>query len=123
MKEAKDKAIEIVEGGAMRRREMEKVITDLETRRDAVIGGLEQLSNQLAGAATLGKSRGDSPADARPPVTDARPPSREVTPPATNPKSPITDGNLRPPDTQPAAPPAGSQAPPSPPPPPLPSRQ
>ncbi len=60
IKAGEGKAIEIVDEATMRRREMEKVIADLEKRRDAVVAGLEQLSNQLAGAATVG--RDDSPA-------------------------------------------------------------
>ena len=104
VKKAEDKAIQIVEEGTMRRRGMEKVIADLEMRRDAVVGGLEKLSNQLHAAASVGESRGDSPAD--------------VTPPGTNVKPPDTTGNSRPPDPRPVDALAGSQAPPSAPPPP-----
>ena len=46
---AEQKAIRMVEEGTRRRREIEKVIADLQTRRDAVVKGLEKLSSQLAG--------------------------------------------------------------------------
>jgi DivIVA domain-containing protein len=55
---AEQKAIRMVEEGTKRRREIEKVIADLQTRREAVVKGLEKLSSQLAGAATEGLSVG-----------------------------------------------------------------
>jgi hypothetical protein len=51
---AEEKAIRMVEEGAARRRQMEKVIADLRSRREAIVKGLEKLSNQLAGAASQG---------------------------------------------------------------------
>jgi hypothetical protein len=120
VKEAEDKAILMVEEGAKRRREMERVIADLETRRDAVVGGLEKLSNQLAGAATVGKAA--DPADTKPPI-DTRPPAIDPMPPATNSGQATnddgraaTDGRSAPTEAQPASP--SSQ-----PPPPSPTRQ
>jgi hypothetical protein len=44
----------MVEEGAARRRQMEKVIADLQSRREAIVKGLEKLSSQLAGAASQG---------------------------------------------------------------------
>ena len=75
---------------------MEKAIADLEMRRDAVVGGLEKLSNQLFAATSVGKSQRDLPAD--------------VTPPDTNGPSPS-------PDRRPMGAVAGTHAPPSAPPP------
>ncbi len=51
---AEEKAIRMVEEGAARRRQMEKVIADLQSRREAIVKGLEKLSSQLAGAASQG---------------------------------------------------------------------
>jgi DivIVA domain-containing protein len=65
VKEAEAKAIRMVEEGAARRRQMEKVIADLQSRREAVVNGLEKLSSQLAGAASQGKAVAD-PADGKP---------------------------------------------------------
>jgi DivIVA domain-containing protein len=62
---AEQKAIAMVEEATKRRREIEKVIADLQTRREAVVKGLEKLSSQLAGAATEGMSL-DPRADAKP---------------------------------------------------------
>jgi DivIVA domain-containing protein len=56
LEQAEAKAVRMVEEGARRRREMEKIIADLQTRREAVVKGLEKLSSQLAGAATEGKT-------------------------------------------------------------------
>lgn len=80
---AEQKAIRMVEEGTRRRREIEKVIADLQTRREAVVKGLEKLSSQLAGAATEGMSapRADS-APSTPPPTNAQGPARETQPPA-----------------------------------------
>lgn len=50
--EAMAKAKGLVEEGTRRRRETETVISDLEKRRDGVLAGIEQLTTQLAGAAT-----------------------------------------------------------------------
>jgi DivIVA domain-containing protein len=79
---AEAKAIRMVEEGTKRRREIEKVIADLQTRREAVVKGLEKLSSQLAGAATEGMSVGAKPsspsltaANEKPPATDAAPPA------------------------------------------------
>jgi DivIVA domain-containing protein len=66
IKEAETKAIKMVEEGSKRRREIEKVIADLQTRRDAVVSGLEKLSSQLAGAASQGKSLDKGPAATQP---------------------------------------------------------
>jgi DivIVA domain-containing protein len=52
--QAEARAIRMVEEATRRRREIEKVIADLETRREAVVRGLEKLSSQLAGAANEG---------------------------------------------------------------------
>jgi DivIVA domain-containing protein len=60
LEKAEAKAVRMVEEGARRRREMEKIIADLQTRREAVVKGLEKLSSQLAGAATEGKAMGSS---------------------------------------------------------------
>ena len=54
VKAAEEKAIRMVEEGAARRRQMEKVIADLQSRREAIVKGLEKLSSQLAGAASQG---------------------------------------------------------------------
>ena len=74
LKEAQAKAIQMVEEGSKRRREIEKVISDLQTRRDAVVKGLEQLSSQLAGAATQSKSI-DSAAGSQQVVKPTSPPA------------------------------------------------
>jgi DivIVA domain-containing protein len=66
LKAAEAKAIGMVEEGSKRRREIEKVISDLQTRREAVVKGLEQLSSQLAGAATQSKSLDAKPASPAP---------------------------------------------------------
>jgi DivIVA domain-containing protein len=66
IKEAEAKAIKMVEEGSKRRREIEKVIADLQTRRDAVVSGLEKLSSQLAGAASQGKGLDKGPAATQP---------------------------------------------------------
>jgi DivIVA domain-containing protein len=71
VKEAEAKAIRMVEEGAARRRQMEKVIADLQARREAVVKGLEKLSSQLAGAASQGMNVGGS--EARPPAPTAPP--------------------------------------------------
>jgi len=80
---AEQKAIRMVEEGTKRRREIEKVIADLQTRREAVVKGLEKLSSQLAGAATEGLSAGSG--DARPssaPPSNAQPSAPNTSPPA-----------------------------------------
>lgn len=66
LEEARAKAIKMVEEGTKRRREIEKVISDLQTRREAVVKGLEQLSSQLAGAATQSRSIDAQPASPAP---------------------------------------------------------
>ncbi len=58
VKAAEEKAIRMVEEGAARRRQMEKVIADLQSRREAIVKGLEKLSSQLAGAASQGTTAG-----------------------------------------------------------------
>jgi DivIVA domain-containing protein len=75
IKEAEAKAIKMVEEGSRRRREIEKVIADLQTRRDAVVRGLEKLSSQLAGAATQGKGFDPAakPAGSQPPPSSVQP--------------------------------------------------
>jgi hypothetical protein len=75
----------MVEKAAARRREIEKVVADLEHRRDAVVAGLQRLSNELAGAATEGRSPSDSLAKGNPATSN---------------------GNSRPLGTAPARPPA-----------------
>jgi hypothetical protein len=92
-KAAQAKAAEILEKATVRRREIETVVADLEHRRDAVVGGLERLSNQLAGAATEGRSPSDSLANGSPAATGGNSP--------------------RPLNSPPARPPARSHAPPS----------
>ena len=78
---AEQKAIRMVEEGTKRRREIEKVIADLQTRREAVVKGLEKLSSQLAGAATEGLSVGGdrqpsaSSGNTQPPATSTQPPA------------------------------------------------
>gem|GEM_PF-2161765 len=49
---AEAKARAVIEKGNARRAEIEKVIADLEKRRDAVLSGLQKLSTDLAGTAT-----------------------------------------------------------------------
>jgi DivIVA domain-containing protein len=49
---AQAKAVRMVEEGTRKRREIEKVISDLEVRRDGVLRVLEKLSTELSGAAT-----------------------------------------------------------------------
>jgi DivIVA domain-containing protein len=66
VKQAEAKAIRMVEEGAKRRREMERVIADLQSRREAVVKGLEKLSSQLAGTATEAKSDDHRAAQPRP---------------------------------------------------------
>lgn len=58
---AEARAIRMVEEATRRRREIEKVIADLETRREAVVKGLEKLSSQLAGAANEGMLTREAP--------------------------------------------------------------
>jgi DivIVA domain-containing protein len=90
VKEAEAKAIRMVEEGAARRRQMEKVIADLQARREAVVKGLEKLSTQLAGAASqgmnVGGSEAGSPAAGRsthpPPNSDSKPGSTPAQPPS-----------------------------------------
>jgi DivIVA domain-containing protein len=83
--EAEQKAIRMVEEGTKRRREIEKVIADLQTRREAVVKGLEKLSSQLAGAATEGLSvgSGDAQSSSPPPSGDAQPSPTSTQPPAS----------------------------------------
>jgi DivIVA domain-containing protein len=78
---AEQKAIRMVEEGTRRRREIEKVIADLETRREAVVKGLEKLSSQLAGAATAGLSVGGESQTSSAPSPDAAQPSPAGTAP------------------------------------------
>lgn len=63
---AEEKAIRMVEEGAARRRQMEKVIADLQSRREAIVKGLEKLSSQLAGAASQGADVAAAPDGAEP---------------------------------------------------------
>jgi DivIVA domain-containing protein len=56
------KAKALVEEGQKRREQIEKVISDLEKRRDAVLSELEKLSTDLAGTATSYKP-GEGPGD------------------------------------------------------------
>jgi hypothetical protein len=112
----------MVEEGAKRRREMEKVISDLETRRDAVVGGLEKLSSQLAGAATVGKAAAE-PADTKPPVTDTRPPATNTGPMTSDDARAAADGRSPPTEAKPPPTEAKPPSTPSQPPPPSPTRQ
>jgi len=73
LRAAEAEAIRMVEEGAKRRREMERVIADLQARREAVVKGLEKLSSQLAGTATEAKER--APAGAADPERTARAPA------------------------------------------------
>jgi DivIVA domain-containing protein len=66
VKAAEEKAIRMVEEGAARRRQMEKVIADLQSRREAIVKGLEKLSSQLAGAASQGADVATGPGDGEP---------------------------------------------------------
>jgi DivIVA domain-containing protein len=52
LSKARSEAKRIVEEASDRKQEMEKVIADLETRRDEVLDSLERLSTELAGTAT-----------------------------------------------------------------------
>jgi DivIVA domain-containing protein len=90
---AEAKAIRMVEEATRRRREIEKVIADLQTRREAVVRGLEKLSSQLAGAANEGMSVGSGSSQARSdpaprrsggrrPAGDGRSSQPEASPPA-----------------------------------------
>ena len=91
-KAAEAKGAEIVEKAAARRREIEKLVADLEARRDAVVGGLERLSKELAGAATEGRLPSDSPSNGSRAATNgssrrlntpqARPAARSQAPPS-----------------------------------------
>ncbi len=93
---AEAKAIRMVEEGTKRRREIEKVIADLQTRREAVVKGLEKLSSQLAGAATEGMSVNSppsAPSESAPPPTNDRLSAKDA-------KSPATDATPRAPTRQ-----------------------
>jgi DivIVA domain-containing protein len=79
---AEAKAIRMVEEGTKRRREIEKVIADLQTRREAVVKGLEKLSSQLAGVATEGVSVGAKPPSPSLTATNEKPPATDAAPPA-----------------------------------------
>jgi DivIVA domain-containing protein len=80
---AEQKAIRMVEEGTKRRREIEKVIADLQTRREAVVKGLEKLSSQLAGAATEGLSvGGGEPQSSQVPSSGSTQPSSSTQSPA-----------------------------------------
>jgi DivIVA domain-containing protein len=85
---AEAKAIRMVEEGTKRRREIEKVIADLQTRREAVVKGLEKLSSQLAGAANQGMSVDSpppsAPTESAPPPTNDRPSGKDAMSPATD---------------------------------------
>lgn len=52
----------IVEEANRRRRSIESVISDLEQRRDAVLGELDRLASGIAGAATQGRGSDATPA-------------------------------------------------------------
>lgn len=90
VKAAEEKAIRMVEEGAARRRQMEKVIADLQSRREAIVKGLEKLSTQLAGAASQGQAvteQGDGMQPARGdglPTEDVRRQVRESQAPAAD---------------------------------------
>jgi DivIVA domain-containing protein len=62
---AQREAQQVVEGATQRRRQIEKVISDLEERRDVVLGELERLASGLAGTATQHRdtARGDGDGD------------------------------------------------------------
>ena len=77
VKAAEEKAIRLVEEGAARRRQMEKVIADLQSRREAIVKGLEKLSSQLAGAASQGADVAGG-ADGPEPASGAGLPTEEV---------------------------------------------
>jgi DivIVA domain-containing protein len=55
---ANAEATRIVDEATQRRRDIEAVISDLEARRDAVVADLEQLSSEIAGAATQHRPAG-----------------------------------------------------------------
>jgi DivIVA domain-containing protein len=65
---AESEAVRMVEEGTKRRREIDTVISDLETRRDAVLSGLEQLSSELVDTATQHKADGGPKAPASEPA-------------------------------------------------------
>jgi DivIVA domain-containing protein len=52
-----------IEAGERRRAEIEKVIADLEQRRDNVIGEMQRLSSELVGSATQHHANGEPEAD------------------------------------------------------------
>jgi DivIVA domain-containing protein len=62
---AERKAIRMIEEATQKRREIETVISDLERRRDEVLASLEELSSDLAGAATQHKPEGQVSDDAQ----------------------------------------------------------
>jgi DivIVA domain-containing protein len=68
---AERKAVRMVEEGTQKRREIEKVISDLERRRDAVLSSLENLSSEIAGAATQHKPEDGGPGGAKPAAATA----------------------------------------------------
>jgi DivIVA domain-containing protein len=55
---ANSEATRIIEDANRRRRDIEAVISDLEARRDGVVADLEQLSSEIAGAATQHRAAG-----------------------------------------------------------------
>jgi hypothetical protein len=69
----------MVEEGAARRRQMEKIIADLQSRREAIVKGLEKLSSQLAGAASQGADvAAAAAADGSEPVAGSGLPTEDV---------------------------------------------
>jgi DivIVA domain-containing protein len=80
IKEAGDEAARMIEDGQRRKREIEKLISDLEARRDAVLSGLEQLSSEIAGTATQHKSDGSEAGGERPGRAEARAPASKPVP-------------------------------------------
>lgn len=101
VKEAEEKAIRMVEEGAARRRQMEKVIADLQSRREAIVKGLEKLSSQLAGAASTGTEPelGEPASGSGLPTEDVRRQVRESQAPAAR-----ADSNSNQPAGTPRAP-------------------
>ena len=74
--DAEAEAARVIEKAVARRREIEKVVADLEARREAVVKGLQRLANELAGAATEGKMLNESPANGSPPARPQAVPSK-----------------------------------------------
>jgi DivIVA domain-containing protein len=75
--EAKANAERVVAEGTHRRREIEKLISDLEKRRDAALAGIEQLRSELAGAATHHSGPVDAQTETRKMTRQAEPEAEE----------------------------------------------